>query len=303
METHILDNSVVVDLIELPLGGTYEDTYGSWLDIFKTVHSWRSKGKKVTVVDCPGSWVILFRYMGCSITGIRFGQFVNDSIGSYAVSLSTEQVNRTLVEVLSCFRPEVVDALWKIDNEWGGIDYQDEDDSNFIITCNGGFYRREIREYLTRLSKYRESKNKVVLVPCSADKPYPSELHSLIIERLPSDYYLAIVTGALGIVPYGLWDKMPNYDLGVPNHSRVIEIVTDYFLRNRHSVVISYLDFYNTSIATVFKILPKTSVPEGVVFINEVKPCNNYVDLQSERRLNKLFIEVGSIESGGKTNA
>ena len=163
---------------------------------------------------------------------------------------------RTFVEAQCALRPELADALWKLDMQWK---YWPEDEpyladdapkvshgkGSIFVTNHNSMYRREIVDYLTVLSTHEPAKKKkVVLVPCAADKPYPTDLHCKVKALLPSDdWYMATVTGALGLVPEKLWPIMPNYDAGVPNHWRTFQVVKDYFSRNRHEVIVVYSEF------------------------------------------------------------
>ena len=65
-------------------------------------------------------------------------------------------------------RPETIDRLWKLDNEWPkskrllAIPEQRE----FIVTTSAAFYRREVLRYLNEiLPAYAPTKRKVILYP------------------------------------------------------------------------------------------------------------------------------------------
>ena len=69
-------------------------------------------------------------------------------------------------------RPETIDRLWKLDNEWPkskrllAIPEQRE----FIVTTSAAFYRREVLRYLNEiLPAYAPTKRKVINRPASLD--------------------------------------------------------------------------------------------------------------------------------------
>ena len=95
-------------------------------------------------------------------------------------------LTRTEVEIMCTTRPETIDGLWKLDNEWPkskrllAIPEQRE----FIVTNSAAFYRREVLRYLNEiLPAYAPTKRKVILCPCAADKPYPASRGNRSIER------------------------------------------------------------------------------------------------------------------------
>ncbi len=157
---------------------------------------------------------------------------------------------------------------------------------DFVVTNNGSFHRQEVKDYLVKLQHYQPTKRKVCLVPCAADKPYPSKLHQVILDGLPDDYYLMIGTGVLGLVPHDLWGEMPWYDSGIPNQWRLQMAVRDYFRRTLHERVVVYHDFYSEAIQIGLKL---SSVPMSrVKFVNPVKPYDDYIDLMDPARLTAL---------------
>ena len=71
-------------------------------------------------------------------------------------------------------RPETIDRLWKLDNEWPkskrllAIPEQRE----FIVTTSAAFYRREVLRYLNEiLPAYAPTKRKVILYPPTHANP------------------------------------------------------------------------------------------------------------------------------------
>lgn len=277
----ILKVTRVIDLTNMPSGNTYEDRYGKYLDILKTIHS----SKFVKVINPPWSWIPLIFWFGGDVDG---GQcyFEND-IYIYRMGLERVNIikNRTLLEMTTCVRPELVDALWKSDMEWElkyELDFRDKR-KEFVVTNNGSFHRKEVIDYFDKLKEFVPTKRKAILVPCAADKPYPSKLHKKVLDMMPEDYHIIIATGVLGLVPQELWPFMPHYDSGLPNEWRLMGMVESYFLNHHYEKVIVYCDYYNKAIQKgIIHVVPE------VIFINSVKFYFNYLDLLDSERLDNL---------------
>lgn len=269
-----------------PEEARYEDRYGQYLDFLKTIAE-TDINIDVTVHNAPWSWTPLLNYLHCEIINPIY-RFHHCGMVRRAVFLSRratngsflfQDINRTALEVLCGFRPELVDALYKIDTQWKvpprRMRLSDADE--FIVTNNGSFHRHEVLGFMQELKAYRPSKRKVVLVPCAADKPYPAPLHKAVLDMLPDDYYLAIATGVLGIVPMDMWDRMPNYDSGIPNQWRLFESARAYFGRIHHERIIVYCDFYAHVLSeallmeTVHYVLPPIKYDD---YVNLLAPAN-----------------------------
>jgi hypothetical protein len=286
MEIKMSDKELEIDLTVMPSGTRYEDRYGQYLEIFHRIAT-TPANIKVVVVSPPASWWPLFMYLQCWIRGkapqiyFEHCKLVKDA--TYTVG----KLDRTAVEVLCGFRPECVDALWKIDMQWevpeGRV--RKENKKEFIVTNNGSFHRPEVTHYLKNvLAKYTPKKRKVVLVPCAADKPYPSRLHKEVLARMPDDYYLAVATGVLGIVPQDLWPEMPHYDSGIPNEWRLMRIAEKYFHLHQHNRVVVYCDYYSEALEQAFENINGghiLSVPYGLEKVKFVLPIKFYYDYEN----------------------
>jgi len=305
--------AVSVDLASLPEAKMYEDRYQQYIDIFKRLAT--TPGHMMPLVsNAPWSWVPLLYYIGCAIESPR-RVFEHCYAVEGAWTSAPSFNDRTLIEVLCGFRPETVDALWKVDMQWpigeGRIRPDFVHEREFIVTNNGSFHRPEVREFLTELALYRPRKKNVVLVPCAADKPYPAPMHRAVLNMMPSNFYMANVTGVVGIAPQDLWDVMPHYDSGVPNRWRAMQLVKEYFDKHTHDRVIVYCDFYNQAIYEAFRSLGYEVVDlddEGVVrlssrnmhadtlveFVMPVEFYADYVDLMAPDRLERLRKVIGS---------
>jgi hypothetical protein len=286
-----------IDLTELPSGDTYEDRYGGYLHVFEQVAT-TPPDVPVLVVNAPSSWIPLLCYLGAECHGSQ-NFFEHDVYVHRVLACSSNGIvgnaqrfrqDRTLVEVLCGFRPECVDALWKVDREWatpfGRGDYRQS--REFIVTTNAAFSRKEVQTYLARLRTFVPPKGKTacVIVPCAADKPYPSPLHTAVKNLFPSkSWYLAIATGVLGIVPEMLWDEMPYYDSGIPNRWRVFQETLTYFSRTNHAGVMVYSDFYCGAISLGLQRAGTYHVPLFPAYVEDVP---GYEPLLSEGNLERL---------------
>ena len=288
--------SLRIDLLEMPTGERYEDRYGKYLEIF---HRIATSEECVRVYNPPWSWMPLLDYLGANcddpIVVFPHCPIVKEAMLKYWTMSSKEIDKRTAVEVLCGFRPETVDALWKVDMQWKLPEkriMQMEDlglKKEFMVTCNGSFFRPEVLNYLElTLPAYKPEKKKVVLLPCAADKPYPAKLHQEVKKRMPEDYYMAVVTGVLGIVPEDLWPAMPHYDSGVPYEWRLMNVVRDYFIKHEHTDVVVYVDFYSQAAFHAFEQVGKVARLPYIRFVNEIKFYEDYLDLLAPERLARL---------------
>jgi len=287
-------NRLLIDLSNLPSGSTYEDRYGGYMSIFRSVFESVVRGQDVVVVNPPFCWIPLIWWLGGETEGgqifFEHDFVVRQLVNSKTIDRQRILSDRTLLEAITCLRPELVDTLWKSDMEWvvdptilDALRYQSIR-SEFVITNNGSYHRSEVLAYLKKLWAFKSTFQKCILVPCAADKPYPSRLHRAILDFLPDDYHLIVATGVLGLVPQELWAVMPHYDSGLPNEWRLMSIVSDYFRRHTYSKVVVYCDYYNEAIE---RGLMGISGLERV-FVNPVKFYYNYIDLLDSRRLGRL---------------
>ncbi len=269
---------MIVDLSIMPSGKTYEDRYGGYMDVFK-----KASENKLKVINPPHCWKPLLWWLGVDVEG---GQcfFEHDYIFE-SLSLNRVQIlkDRTLLEMFCTIRPELTDALWKADMEWNCWFDNSTYEREFIITNNASFHRSEIRDYLERLNNFKPTKNKCVLVPCAADKPYPSVLHKKVLDMLPDDYHLVVASGVTGLVPMELWEYMPYYDSGLPYEWRLLKIIEKYFTKHDYKKVVVYCDFYNEAIYRGLASFHKEKV-----FVTPIRFYYNYLDLLNVDLLKRL---------------
>ena len=297
-------NCVAIYFGDMPSGERYEDTYGMYLKLFEVVSRIRI-GIAVSVYYPPASWVALLHYLRCLIVG-SVEYFKEDGLPNITyngincrISEVLSFMTRSDIDAMCGFRPETADALWKVDNQWFSgrrrLDLCHE--KEFVVANKSSLSRPEILVYRETLKHYVPKKRKVVLVPCAADKPYPSVLHKQVQEILDrlgvaDGYYICVVTGVLGLVPEELWDIAPYYDTGVPNRWEVLQACKEYFLRNNHDTIIGYMDFYSEAADIGLKIAGKRAD-----FITEPGYYYDYMDLSSEDNLQQLEDKIKQLES------
>lgn len=277
------------EVLDMP--GRYEDRYGHYLKFFQ--HLAESEFC-ISLHSLPATWAIFARYLGHRIAS-KIYFFDSCAYVEALDNVKTEFPDqRLLVEAVSTFRPELVDALWKYDMQWKSIKNSTcvrPLGSEILITNNGSYHRPEIQGYFEHLHNYTPTKKKVVLVPCAADKPYPAPLHSDVLSMMPSDFYLANITGVIGVVPQDLWPVMPQYDSGIPNEWRLVNIARDYFKRTKHTDIIVYIDFYSQALLNAFQQaflnLDNEDHP-NIQWVNPVQFYADYLDLRDSSRLSKL---------------
>lgn len=276
-----------INLAVMPSGARYEDVYGAYLDIFALIAG-TPPDEEVVVLHPPLCWIPLLRYLQCEV---RSGQeyFPCDAVlvGSRWISPEVT-LTRTEVETIVGLRPELVDALWKCDMQWKSARPRYESEKSFIVTSNGSFHRKEVVQFMEQVSTYRSAYKNIVLVPCAADKPYPSPLHMSVLNLLGPSWELAVATGVLGIVPQSLWHQMPWYDSGVPNEWRLFQVAKQYFSVNKYDRIVCYIDYYSLALKAAFDALGR----EDVVFVNPVQFYSDYLDLRDPARLAQLAAAV-----------
>lgn len=283
------------------VGERYEDVYGGYMDFFKRLAE--TEGK-ILLDGAPSSWLPLLDYLNVATVNpvdkfdmcpVIFAawQEVKRQRAPEKTGVFNPYVTdlRTTVEVLNAARPELVDAMWKIDRQWEvhpDRQYNGGFKREFIVTGNGSFDRPEVRAYEKALYDYVPTKQHVILLPCAADKPYPSKLHAAVIAMLEEEgvrdlWYIANATGVLGIVPEDLWPVMPYYDSGIPNRWNLMKVARGYFQRHRHQTIVSYMDFYGQALS---KVLPIDYW--NIVHINEPEFYADYLDLLDPKRFDEL---------------
>lgn len=292
-----------LDLAQLPQGQTYEDRYQGYLKVFEAIAK-VSQHEEVRVYNYPWCWFPLLYHLNCKLDGAPwFGtphivfehcNLVQGVVKAAIVphTYDSYKLDRTAIEVLCSFRPETADALWKCDMQWKPLRVRKyEPKKEFIVTTNGAYHRPEVLDFIrNHLELYIPVKRKVLLVPCAADKPYPSPLHKACLEIMPDDFYLCNATGVLGLVPQALWKHMPWYDSGIPNQWRLYQVAKKYFDKFRHEQIVVYGDFYNY---TLFEALRSIGQLEKTRFVLPPIKYDDYENLLSKENLDKLRATFG----------
>lgn len=275
----------VIDLTVMPTGARYENTYGEYLNIFQDIAT-TPANVPVKVIAPPAAWVSLLLWLDCEVVNPQV-YFEHDAALVPSVTALTRPIDRTIMEGFTTFRPETVHALYLIDMlEWNVTrNCPHQSQKEFIITNNGSYHRKEILDYITAFQKFTPKKRKVVIVPCAADKPYPSPLHKEVLARIPDDYYMLVSSGAIGFAPEELWPIMPLYDAGLPYDWRLMNAAKDYFGRTEHDRIISYCDYSNPALYCAFNQL---GINDKVDYVTEIKVYADYLDLMKPELLAKL---------------
>jgi predicted RNA-binding protein len=195
---------------------------------------------------------------------------------------------RELVEFYCALRPELVDALWKSDVEWKTKNRLHTAQKDFVVTTNNSFYRPELLAFIKKVHRYKTKKKKCILVPCSADKPYPSELHKIIKKIAGEDWLIIVVSGAIGLAPEELFKDMPNYDSGLPYFWRIRDEVQKFFKRNKFEKIVVYSDFNSAAIKAGLDVLKQNAT---YVFGTRIR---EYQNLKSQKNLKKLATALKS---------
>lgn len=278
-----------LDLSTLPKRPTYGETYGAWLSIFQDLASLPSN-VHVIIREAPGSWAPLLTYLRAEVKSTR-DHF--DHCPMVRAAMASRPLDRTALDVLVGFRPETTEALFKCDTGvWHvapGRATPSEGAKEFIMTTQGSMNRPEVLQYMQQvLPLYHPTKRKVVLVPCDADKPYPSAIHAAVLALMPEDYYLMVVTGMVGVVPQDLWPVVPHYDGGWRSEWRLMTVLAEYLNRTNPQRVVVFSDFYKDAIgyALHHSRVPDVTRLDGPSF-HYASPA-----LLSEENLNLLKAEL-----------
>lgn len=275
----------LIDLSALPFdpkGLTYEKTYGLWLDTFRHI-AYIPPGNTIEVVAPPASWVPLLMWLGADVTHPRVHFKDCDplalrclDIASNGTGLVTSKFTRTQVEVLSSWRPETTDALYKCDMQWHTYrTARSEDAREFVVTTNGSFHRKEILDTMAAVDLYTPPSRKVVLSPCAADKPYPSTFQRALRDALPDGWYMAVTSTILGVVPDEIALHSPAYDGGLPYHWRLFTSAREYFQRNPHDCILALTDFNSIILREALRTIDCPVID----FILPVEPMQDYRSL------------------------
>jgi len=293
---HHDDPNYMPESIEIK-GERYEDVYGGYMEFFERMA--KMGGADVVIENAPCSWLPILGYLRIPVLRpVDVFDYCPNVFAAFEAKsnvLRTADEDgadfRTFIEVMSGFRPECVDALWKIDRQWElhpDRVYQGGFKRDFIVTCNGSFHRPEIRAYEKALAAYTPTKHKVIMLPCAADKPYPSKLHQTVIDLLNElgvrdEWYIANATGVLGVVPEDLWNVMPYYDSGLPDRWNLLTVAREYFTKHPHDAIITYMDFYGQAFE---EAVPVTYY--GTLHVNAPTFYYDYLDLLDPERLDRL---------------
>lgn len=282
-----MTDNQTIDMTSMPSGETYENTYGQYIEIFRRI----AEGEVKLVINPPCCWIPLIRYLGGQVKGRKFF-FPNDYLFDSVPWLS-EDISREMVEISAAARPELADSLWKADMQWNCFipDSSRNKRDEILITNYNSWFAPEIMGVMKMVENTGviPIHDRCVLVPCAADKPYPSPLHKAVKEVVGDDYELIVCSGVVGVLPERLWGSCQvNYDSAIPNFWRLMQSIEKYFHDFEYRQIVVYSDFY---IEAIFRGLQ--SVQTEKIFVLPIKWRKDYEDLRSEENLSKLRAAIG----------
>lgn len=248
------------DFKKIDFGKKYSDTYGQFLSFFERI----SQGDRA--YNVPRCWVPLIFFLGAKVESsiVHFGadKFLPDHKAMVKM-LNDEQSQgdlRHIVEMFCSARPELTDALWKVDFQWKKTTVAYKEPKEMLITNYNSFWRKEIHRFIKLVSSYRTKHDKCVITNCSADKPYPGFVHKTLKELYP-DHELLVISGVTGIVPELFFKIMPNYDSGIPNFWNIKKLSAEYFINNRYKEIVVFTEFNQYALnETLFQICPDAKI-------------------------------------------
>lgn len=224
----------------------YAHEYDGYLLLFQTL---ANASQVISLRHVPRCWVPFVRYLGHEVESCTDYSTLAGwecDAGEWPVLYERMGDKRRAVEITSTCRPELVHALYCADTEWPCfLRHRVPPLKEFLVTCNGSFFRDEVRDYREQLQRFTPTRRQAILVPCAASKPYPAPLHREVLSRIDrGKWHVITATGVLGLIPEELWDVMPWYDSGLPNLPRCTDTVRWYFSKHRYAKVVVYSDFY-----------------------------------------------------------
>lgn len=173
---------------------------------------------------------------------------------------------RHVVEMAAAVHPLLVDALYRIDVEFPeGVPHHSWE-NKFHMATYSSFFRPEITRAMGHQDRcfdgMEECRRVALLVPCSADKPYPSREHEAYLKLLAevdtnNDVDLVIVSTALGPIHPSSWDVIPEYDSGLPLFDRLRSTVP-YRLRSYQHLIVHTDMLTNDLMALAGRLPPMT---------------------------------------------
>jgi predicted RNA-binding protein len=182
----------------------------------------------------------------------------------------------------------LVDALWRADMKWTGERRHQPDAGPFPIATYSGFWRPEIMSYIERVREaFVPTKDRCIVLPCAADKPYPAPIHRIVKDIAGSRYEIIAASTAIGYAPESMWPGMPLYDAGLPFFERFKELSKEFWKKHakHYKKVIIYTDMLQSDIAA--------HVPRSIRSIPVKFPRRcDYKPLLWDRYLNKLRTAV-----------
>ncbi len=225
---------------------------------------------------------------------------------------------RELVESRVRTEPTLVSMLRHFDKQYDFAEkYFPIRKEKMIITSKNSLFRPDVRRFQKRLKERYikpESKKILLLLPCSAKKPYSfSKSHQLfkkviINSRNPNIIHEVVITSPLGIVPMELELFYPaqNYDISVTGEwdeyeiKIVNEMIKELIKNNRYDEIINHTGygFVETGINTcIGKPTSEESLRKLEKVLSDIVENYEYVKrgkIAVENMMNRAVFQFGN---------
>jgi archaeosine synthase len=164
--------------------------------------------------------------------------------------------------------------------------FMDYRPKNIVAASLEGVYRPEIVDFRKRTENLKQTSDNLLLIPCSAVKPYSTSkthriLHSFIHQYL-SGFQEVIVTSPLGLVPRELESLFPAMYYDIP--------VTGHWFEEEKKVLIDFGKKYfkNKNFTNVFYILPEGEA-KIVEMFNNAEGIIGSINFENSQKLAKII--------------
>jgi len=194
-----------------------------------------------------------------------------------------------------------------------------------IATTSEALSRPEIKRFQERLiNRYKKPKSAkiLLLLPCSAKKPYSfSKSHKLFREKLfstknPLIVHEVIITSPIGVVPRDLELVYPSSSYDIPvtgiwdeqEKKMIIDLLSKYFKQNNYEKIISHLpDELNEFILPILnnpiitcKDNPKSKDSLEKLFLTLNQECSKFEKIKSQKRDREDIESLATYQFGKK---
>ncbi len=279
------------ELVRGASGEGYSSEYEGFLAFFSLL---AHAEQEYVCENVPVCWAPFVRYLGHKVDSVWNVKGWDAEWLDWNTCYSKAVDKRHTVEMASTARPELVHALYLADTAWPCRLTTVPTLPEFLVTSNGSFFRKEVRHYQNHLRNFVPAHRRCIITSCAAEKPYPSQLHQEILQRIPENtgWHVIVSTTVLGLAPQELWPIMPKYDAGIPYPQRVVDTVAEYFEKHRYRHIVVYADFLADAI---FKGLELVTNPPDTCYLMGHFPRDTYENLMLFEHLQRLERTLNAI--------